>query len=318
MAWTEETYRIHELDPENISLQSPELIDESVKCYDPEDRPVILAAFRGCVKQGTPYDMEFPFTTARGRRLHVRTAARPVMRGDRVVKVIGHIIDITGRKESEERIRALLAEKELLLREVHHRLKNNLSTIVSLLELQAGEAREPAVADALNETKVRLRGMIKLYEKLYTGNRYDTLSIGEYLPALADEITGSFPRRDDIIIEKRVEDFLLDVKTVFPLGIIVYELITNAMKYAFPGGEGGLISIAASSENGRAKITIGDNGVGLPGSVDIERSSGFGLQLVGQLVKQIGGSIRIERDGGTRFVMEFGEREIKQAPADSG
>jgi two-component sensor histidine kinase len=147
--------------------------------------------------------------------------------------------------------------------------------------------------------------MIMLYYHLYSGDSDEKISIGAYLPSPADEIAGSFPRSGIVSIEKRVEDFMRDAKTAFPLGIIVYEFITDTVIHAFIGRAGGMISLSAIRKEGRVVITIGYNGAGIPEAVDIEGISGFGLRLVGLPVKQTGGTIRIERKWGTQFVMEF-------------
>lgn len=213
--------------------------------------------------------------------------------------------NITERKIAEEKIKSLLAEKELLLRETHHRVKNNLASVVGLLELQAEEAGSREVAGALEEVRDRVQSMSLIYEKLYNAERFDQLSTGEYLPSLVEEIIGNFPRGESITIEKRIDDFPLSVKVLFPLGIIMYELVTNAMKYAFAGMSHGVITVTAVMRDDMAEIAVADNGVGIPVSVDCGEASGFGLRLVGLLVKQIRGTVRIERGNGTRFVIEM-------------
>ena len=131
------------------------------------------------------------------------------------------------------------------------------------------------------------------------------MSIKHYLPPLVDEIINVFPNKASVQIETRIDDFVLGVNLLSPLGIIVNELLTNAMKHAFIGRDDGLIKISAAIKDHRATLVIEDNGNGIPETIDIENSSGFGLQLAGRLTKQIGGTIKIERENGTRFVLEF-------------
>lgn len=147
--------------------------------------------------------------------------------------------DITERKNSEEKIQDLLREKELLLREVHHRIKNNMNTIRGLLLLQAADLKDSAAATALHDAESRVQSMMILYDKLYRSHDYKEISVRLYLGPLADEIMGHFPGRGKVRFKKNIEDFVLGAKIIFPLGIIVNELITNIMKYAFTGRESG-------------------------------------------------------------------------------
>jgi PAS domain S-box-containing protein len=211
----------------------------------------------------------------------------------------------TERKRAEEKIKALLKEKELLLREVHHRIKNNMLTMMTLLTLQSKTLKDPQAVAALGDAKSRLQSMSVLYDKLYRTENLQEMSIRDYLPALVEEIIGVFPNKASVKIETRIEDFMLGAEIFSPLGIVINELLTNAMKCAFIGREDGLIRVSAAAKDHRATIVIEDNGIGLPESIDFKTSSGFGLQLVAMLTKQIGGTLRIERRKGTRFVLEF-------------
>lgn len=209
------------------------------------------------------------------------------------------------RRDAEEKIRNLLQEKELLLKEVHHRIKNNMSTINGILALQADALKDGAAATALNDAIARVQSMMVLYDKLYRSDDFKEVSVNEYLPALITEIMRNFPDSIKVKTEMHIDDFTLEAKTLVPLGIIVNELLTNIMKYAFKGKESGLISVTASCKENRSFVMIKDNGIGIPENVDFSNSTGFGMQLVGMLTEQIDGSIRIERGDGTRFILEF-------------
>jgi len=222
-----------------------------------------------------------------------------------IVGAVVTFLDITERKLSEEKIKNLLAEKELILREVHHRIKNNMNTIKSLLYLQADTLTEPSAVAALMDAESRVESMMVLYDKLYRSIDFMELSVKEYLPVLVDEIIGNFPNKGIVTIEKHIDDFILGADTLFPLGILVNEILTNSMKYAFAGRKSGVITVYASLKDSRANIVIQDNGIGIPESVGFEKHSGFGLDLIRMLTEQIGGRIRIERGEGSRFVLEF-------------
>jgi PAS domain S-box-containing protein len=212
---------------------------------------------------------------------------------------------ITERQHAEEKIRTLLAEKELLLKEVHHRIKNNMNTMMSLLSLQAGSVKDAGSVVALTDARRRLQSMMVLYDRLYRSDGFRELSIREYLTPLVHEIVGNFPNKGIVNVETHLDDIVLDSKTLAPIGIVVNELLTNAMKHAFTGDRGGSIRISASLAENRMKIAVHDDGTGLPASVNMGTSAGFGLRLVGMLAEQIGGTVQIERDHGTRFTLEF-------------
>ena len=217
----------------------------------------------------------------------------------------GVIKDITERKNAEEKQERLLREKELVLKEVHHRIKNNMNTIHSLLTLQAATVSDVAAYAALEDAGSRVRSMMMLYDKLYQSTDFTEISVARYLPPLIDEILSNFPNRRMVKTEKNIGDFLLDVKKLQPLGIIINELLTNIMKYAFTGKKAGRIAVSAICTDDHVSVVIEDNGNGMPETVDFENSTGFGLVLVAGLTRQLDGTIRIVRARGTRIILEF-------------
>jgi PAS domain S-box-containing protein len=224
-------------------------------------------------------------------------------------EIISSMTDITKRREADDLIKDLLSEKQILLQEVHHRVKNNLFTIYSMLSLQISDLTEPSAIEALNDTLSRVSSMMVLYDKLTRFKSYSEISLKDYLPSLIHDIVAMYPDSSFIKIENHIDDIILDIKKIMPLGLIINELMTNIMKYAFAGKCSGTISIAASSAytdaEYRASITIHDNGIGIPEDVDIENSTGFGMMIVGALIKQLNGSITIKRDNGTKILLEF-------------
>jgi PAS domain S-box-containing protein len=213
--------------------------------------------------------------------------------------------DITENKRAEEKIQKLLVERELTLKEVHHRIKNNMNTIASLLSIQAQSLKEPAAVSALQDAKSRVKSMMLLYDKLFQASGSGVVSLRSYIPALTDEIVRNFSTSARFKVETRLDDIRLDAHTLQPLGIILNELITNICKYAFPEQKSGTIKVSASKQGEGVQIIIDDNGIGIPDYIDFDRSTGFGLQLVQALTLQLNGSIRIVRDKGTKVVLEF-------------
>ncbi len=255
---------------------------------------------------GEHFNSEVRIITPSGKEKWVEMTSRPnpVDNPDEPVIWSGFVIDITNRKLAEEKIRTLLNEKELLLREVHHRIKNNMLTITSLLFLQTESLRDPAAISALNDAISRIQSMVVLYDKLYRSSEFNELSVLEYLSPLVDEIVNNFHNYQIVKIEKNIEDFVLPTATLFPIGIMINELLTNAMKYAFVGRSSGVLTVSASKKENQGFFSIQDDGIGMKESE--ESFTGFGLQLITMLAKQIRGKVHLQVKNGTKFTLEFG------------
>jgi PAS domain S-box-containing protein len=273
----------------------------------PEDLDRVEEQLRLSVESGRGFSIDLRMKMKSGAWLWVVTRGRVVERdaGGKAVRMVGTLGDIAGLKLAEEKVQKLLAEKELLLKEVHHRIKNYMGTMMSMLSLQANALKEPSAVQALRDARNRMQSMSVLYDKLYRSENPHQVSLARYLPALVDEVAGIFPNCSKVKVVTHIDDFIVDAKILSSLGIIVNELITNAMKYAFPGRDGGVLTVSFLLNGGRATLAVGDNGEGIPESIDPERSPGFGLMLVGMLTKQLRGDFRIERGNGSRCVLEF-------------
>ncbi len=229
----------------------------------------------------------------------------------KIIRRVGMIQDVTERRLSDEKIQKLLEEKEILLREVHHRIKNNMSTMMGLLTLQADSAEDEESVEILYKAKNRMQSMAVLYDKLYRSDNFREMSIREYLLPLISEIVEIFPNKDNVKIETNIEDFIVDINILSPIGIIINELLTNAMKYAFTGRNNCEITIDVKfsadkdANSKQASLVFHDNGFGLDEAVDFECAAGFGLKLIGLLIKQLRGKIIIERIKGTKYIMTF-------------
>ncbi len=207
---------------------------------------------------------------------------------------------------AEKKIQALLKEKEQILKEVHHRIKNNMTIIQNLFTLHSSTLQDKKAIDALEDAKCRVQSMLVLYDKLYESTDFLNISLKSYLSVLIDEILINFPGCDSISVEKDIDEINLDAKALQPLGIIINELITNIMKYAFKGRMNGSIKVSAKiSDNGSLVVTIIDDGIGIPESINFENTTGFGLMLIGELVKQLDGEIAIERIYGTKITIRL-------------
>lgn len=249
-----------------------------------------------------PKEVDVQTTEGKWYKMHIL----PYRTLENVIEgVVITFFDITDMKQKEEKIKKLLEEKELVLKEVHHRIKNHLSVINSLLSLQTDMTEEPIAIAALKDAMGRVQSMMMLYEKLYLTANFSRISVANYLPFLVDDIIANFPNRNSVKVQKKIDDVVLDIKRVQLLGIVINELLTNIMKHAFIGRESGMISLSIIQNGEIVSLSIHDNGNGMPESIDFENSTGFGLMLVGMLTKQIDGTIRIERLEGTTVILQF-------------
>ncbi len=222
-----------------------------------------------------------------------------------LIKIEGTVTDITELKHAENKIKQQLKEKEILLREVHHRIKNNIASIEALLSMQLENIKNQEAVSALQDAISRVTSMRVLYEKLLISGEYSDIPLKNYIETLIDTILVLFPDNLKINCIKKIDDFKLSQKKLFNLGIIINELITNIMKYAFSGKDSGVININLDNNQGQAILTIQDNGKGLPENFNINSQKGFGLMLVSILTGELGGAFNIENHNGTRSVLKF-------------
>jgi PAS domain S-box-containing protein len=212
--------------------------------------------------------------------------------------------DVTDQKLAEHENKTLLQEKTLLLKEVHHRIKNNIASIESLLSLQSHSVKNPEALSILKHAISRMQSMKILYDNLLISENYTNISAKGYFENLIDAIIDLFPLSSNIIIERNISDYTINSKLLVPIGIIVNELITNALKYAFTDSEQGILQITISRIENKISIIIADNGKGMPDDYNRDENKGFGYILVGMLIKQIEGSFSMIRENGTKIVIE--------------
>ncbi len=218
---------------------------------------------------------------------------------------VGLFQDITERKRAEDLILRSLKEKEVLLKEIHHRVKNNMQVIYSLLNLQAKGSADPAVRAILEESRDRVNSMALIHEKLYRSKDMASIDFKEYLQGLAQGISGTY-KRHDVRVSVDMDSLALDVNVGIPCGLIVNELVSNSLKYAFPGGRTGTIRLGIDKNGaGNHVLTVADNGIGFPPEVDFRNTASLGLKLVNVLTGQIHGTLELSRAEGTAFSITF-------------
>jgi PAS domain S-box-containing protein len=224
-----------------------------------------------------------------------------------IVGYIGTITDITERKRAENIIRTSLNEKEILLKEVHHRVKNNLMTIIGLINMQETKAKNKRFNAWMRELEGRVRSMALVHESLHKSENLARIDLEHYIETMSAHIRAQFGAERDIHFQVRAAGVEADLDTAVPCGLILNELITNAFKHAFPGGrpragqENLEITVTAEQEGDACTLTVADNGVGLPPGMDMKNPDTLGFQLVRMLSQQLKGSIKVERSHGTVF-----------------
>jgi two-component sensor histidine kinase len=227
--------------------------------------------------------------------------------------VIGMLEDITERKlaevqlrAGEERLKAALHEKEVLLKEIHHRVKNNLQIIASLLSLQSDQLKDPDDLVLFEDTQHRVKSMALIHESLYRTGDLARFNFARYIDSLCTDLLQSYGNgASHIRLQTELDELIFDVDTAVPCGLILNELLTNALKYAFPNGHPGDITIGLRADTGQVTLSVRDTGIGLPTDLDFRHTESLGLQLVAMLTEQLGGTITLSRNCGTAFAVTF-------------
>ena len=214
--------------------------------------------------------------------------------------------DVTERKIANDKLKEALNEKEMLLKEVYHRVKNNLQVVSSLINLQARNVKNEATAELLKQSADRIKAMALLHEKLYQSKDLARIDFNAYIHSLADHLLfGYGVHSDKIRVNIRIDDIFLDVDTAIPCGLIINELLSNALEHAFPDNRHGEIGITFTQDQGEFILVISDNGVGFPADLDYKKSASLGLQLVATLTNQLNGHMTLDRKDGSTFTISF-------------
>ncbi len=209
---------------------------------------------------------------------------------------------VSANRELEKSIQ----EKDLLLKEVHHRIKNNMSMIGGLLMLQAETVDNESAAASLIDAQGRIANMMLLYDKLYKNAAYGDIMTADYIPDLIDDIRSTFSGTNSITLHKKIENFEIHARTLFPISLIINELITNSFKYAFPDKRDGIITVQINREEENSiEIRVEDNGIGLPPDFSITDPKTFGLYLVTALAEQSGGYAELRIGDGACFLIRL-------------
>jgi len=272
----------------------------------PDDHPAFLKFLFQVNRPGGNHQLEFRLRTHEdgGHWVRVAVGAEP---GHGHGRVMGFLFDLHAHKRAEENaLRASLKEKELLLREIHHRVKNNLQVVSSLLRLQASTHDDPALQRALQEAQERIQAIALIHQKLKHAPDLSRVDLPDYVRTLAERLVRSYasvPALIDLHVDIANVDIGPDAPV--PLGLILNELVANALQHAFPPGTGGSLSLEIGQEpDGWILLRVADSGQGLPDFVQLDQG-GLGFQLVRALTDQLGGTLELERRRGVSLLLRF-------------
>ena len=295
-----------------LGYETDELIGKNwfKTCLPPRDSDRVFAAFQQLIR-GEVEALEYyenPVLTSSGEeRLIAWHNTLLKNENSETVGTLSSGEDVTERNEAERKLKASLKEKELLLKEVHHRVKNNMAIISSLLNLQADSFKDPAVLTAFKDSQYRIRSMALVHEKLYQSKDLSKINFSEYILDLTRQVSRSNEFRERNVTPKiEADNINMSIDTAIPCGLIISELLTNAFKYAFPRHHKGEILVRMRFlKKGYCELIVRDNGVGLPEHIDMQNPSTFGLNLVYLLTQQLEGTLKVQRRNGTTIKITF-------------
>lgn len=280
------------------------------RALHPEDRERVITAWYAATQDGSEFAEDYRFQTPAGHVswIHGRAVALAGAPGN-VTGYVGMVMDIGQRKLAEDQLRASLREKEVLLREVHHRVKNNLQVISSLLTLQGSFIEDPQILSIFEDCQHRIHSMALIHQRLYQAESMARIDFGAYLQALAGELLRSYAIEGDRIqLTTSAENLPLTIDAAIPCALLANELFSNCIKHAFPDGQVGHIWVTFRRvADGKLQLQVRDNGIGLPAAVNPQSVGSFGLQLVGILCEQLRASLEIKRHPGTTFTITLTE-----------
>jgi len=283
-----------------------EMKKQSIKSLvHPDDFKMVIKFHKSRVQgKRAPSSYVFRGIKKDGSIRYLELDATQNKKGESIIGTRTYIRDVTARRKAEEQIKASLREKDVLLQEVHHRVKNNMQIISSLFNLQSGRIKDKQAFEIFKSSQNRVRSMALIHERLYQSKDLARVDFAEYSQSLTTRLFSSYGINTNVIkFYINIKDVFLDINTAIPCGLIINELVSNSLKHAFPADKNGEIKIAMHPLNkDEMELIVSDNGVGLPREVDFRKTESLGLHLVNLLAEdQLHGDIKLDRTKGTSF-----------------
>ncbi len=211
-------------------------------------------------------------------------------------------------RELSLQVNQLLKDKEMLIKEIHHRVKNNLTVISSLLSLQSRYIKDESDKDLFKESENRAKSMALIHERLYRSENVKSIDFSDYITSLSRDLFDTYvTSKDKIQLKLDVENIMVDVDNTVPLGLIINELVTNCLKYAFPSNRPGTININFHKIGSEYVLEVIDDGIGLPEDFDMDKSDSLGMRLISGLTSQLDGEMEMSNESGTTFRIRFSD-----------
>ncbi len=276
-----------------------------IKKYDTNIAIKRHAIFKSVIETGIPADFEDSHFNKNGKEIYNLRKFYPVFDDDGFKYMIGYGIDITDKKEQEINIKESLREKEALLGEIHHRVKNNLALVTGLIEMQRAKTENELVQNQFTEIQQRINAMSLIHEKLYKSNNFVKIDLQDYLKDLVEFLRNFFDKTKSITLHFELESALVSAKRAVPIALIVNELITNSFKYAFLEKKTGSIYVKLTNIEDEINLRIYDTGPGLPTNFDLKKASSLGFKLLNIFTKQLKGSFEYYNNPGLNVCVKF-------------
>jgi len=260
------------------------------------------------VFKGERLNFETAFTDENKNKIYLDIFLNPIYHENNIIEISGIAHDITERVMHEEKVNQSLKEKEVLLKEVHHRVKNNMQVISSILNLQSSYVTDSYALSLLKESQNRIKTMAYIHESLYQNKTFTSINFSEYISTLTNNILQSYAASiQKVRLELDIQKIILNLDTSIPAGLIINELVTNSIKHAFTQSNEGIIYINLHTKDNVLFLEVSDNGKGFPKEIDFKNTNSLGLQLVNTLVEQLNGKLELSdnKDGGTSFYINF-------------
>ncbi len=282
----------------------------TAKCYAlffGRDQPCEVCPVQALYNSESPHNKLVPYPDEENPQIWFDFSASPIFNEEgEIVRILESGRDITEIKHLQEDLKKNAEEKELLLREIHHRVKNNLNVVVSLLKIQLGTFKDEQVHEALQVSIDRIRSMALVHQYLYRSETHDSIDFKGFILDFVADISHTYETSGRVHIIPDFEEVSVNIDLAVPVSLIINELVTNALKYAFPSSQEGTIYISiATLSDGRIKLTVRDNGIGLPEDFDFTKTETLGMQIIKGLVRQLEGEVIIDGEGGTSFSILF-------------